>query len=618
MLAEASARKVNAMVVRLLHVVAVLALVCSGVSSATAAHSFFPADSPFGVVPDWPLTMGAASVQARPQVPPGATAPQAPAQGRPGAPARDAAPPSATGTAAITGQVATADGRPVRKAAVRASSPQLREGRSAVTDANGRYELTNLPAGRYTLFASKGGYQAVSFGATAEGLPGKPVDVEDKARVDGIDFILPRGCVITGRVYDEFGEPASEVNMVAALERSVGGRRRLMQTGSGRSTDDRGEFRLFNLRPGDYVVSGTARQLGAVTSRTEADREGYAATYYPGTPSPAEARRVPCVAGQETTGIDFTLATVRTVQVSGRVLDVQGRPASGFVSLRPARSELWGGMTGGGQIRPDGTFNLFNVVPGEYYLQAMSTSTGPTGPRQFAHQPVSVTDTDITGLVLQLGPGARLSGRVLMDGQESFDFQRSNVRIGLQPLEPDSPGPMVGNTSGVAQPDGSFDLAGLFGQFLVRAYGPSGAWRLKTVRVDGRDVTDVPLDLRGNVEVKDVELVLTNRLSTLTVTVQDERGAPVSDAMVIVFADDAERWRYPSRFVAVARPTGSTDPSKITTLPPGRYLAAAIAFDPQGDSMDPALLERLRPDAEPVTLTDGETVTLTLKKKSLQ
>ena len=248
----------------------------------------------------------------------------------------------------------------------------------------------------------------------------------------------------------------------------------------------------------------------------------------------------------------------------------------------------------------------------------MSTNAGPTGPRQFANQPLNVADTDITGLVLQLGPGARLSGRVLMDGQDSFDFQRSPVRVGLQPLEPDSPGPMMGNTNAMVQPDGSFDLSGLFGQFLVRGYGPSNTWRLKTVRLDGRDVTDVPLDLRGNMEVKDVEVVLTNRVSTLTVAVQDDRGAPVSDAMVIVFADDAERWRYPSRFVTVARPTAAADPYKITTLPPGRYLAAAIPFDPQADPLDPALLERLRPDAERVTLTDGETVTLTLKKKLLQ
>jgi len=493
----------------------------------------------------------------------------------------------------------------------------LRESRSASTDANGRYELTELPAGRFTLYATKSGYQSISFSGTAEGLPGKPIDVADKARVEGIDFVLPRGCVITGHVYDEFGEPAAEVGMVAALERSVGGRRRLMQTGSGRATDDRGEFRLFNLRPGDYIVSGVLRQPGpgSIAPRTEADREGYASTYYPGTPSPAEARRVPCIAGQETTGIDFTLATVRTVQVAGRLLDGQGRPTAGYVMLRPARGEL-AGMVPSAPARPDGTFSLTSVPPGEYYLQANGNTSGPSAPRQFAAQAVNVTDTDLTGLVLQLGPGARVNGRVLTDGLVPFDFERSTVRISVQSSEPE-PGTMMGNTT-TAQPDGSFDLTGLFGQFLVRAYAPSPAWRLKSVRLDGRDITDVPLDFRGTMEVKDVEVVLTNRLCTLTAAVQDDRGAPVSDAIVIVFADDAERWGYPSRFVAVARQPGGTDPYKITTLPPGRYLAAAIPFDPQGDPMDPALLERLRPDAERVTLTEGETVTLTLKKKPLQ
>src|SRR5262245_27305372 len=69
-------------------------------------------------------------------------------------PRRDIA--QTSGASTIRGRVAALDtGRPIRGAIVRASAPELAEARSAATDAQGRYELRDLPAGRYTLTASK-------------------------------------------------------------------------------------------------------------------------------------------------------------------------------------------------------------------------------------------------------------------------------------------------------------------------------------------------------------------------------------------------------------------------------------------------------------------------------
>ena len=64
-----------------------------------------------------------------------------------------------SGTAAIRGRILTADtGAPVRRAQVRAVAPELRVARLASTDAQGRFELKDLPAGRWTLTASKAGF----------------------------------------------------------------------------------------------------------------------------------------------------------------------------------------------------------------------------------------------------------------------------------------------------------------------------------------------------------------------------------------------------------------------------------------------------------------------------
>src|SRR6266849_3355013 len=95
----------------------------------------------------------------------------------PGAPARDAQP-AKTGTARIRGHVFAADtGLPLRKVIVRAFSPELRDGRVASTDAQGAYELKELPAGRHTLNASKGSYVSLSYGQVRPFEPGKPLEV---------------------------------------------------------------------------------------------------------------------------------------------------------------------------------------------------------------------------------------------------------------------------------------------------------------------------------------------------------------------------------------------------------------------------------------------------------
>src|SRR5262245_214672 len=110
-----------------------------------------------------------------PPMPPGAMA------GVP--PPRDAA--TKPGTSVIRGRVVAADtGQPLRKAFVRASSPDLREGRVASTDAEGRYEIKELPAGRYTLNANKGSFVSLSYGQLRPFEPGKPIELADSQTIE--------------------------------------------------------------------------------------------------------------------------------------------------------------------------------------------------------------------------------------------------------------------------------------------------------------------------------------------------------------------------------------------------------------------------------------------------
>src|SRR4051794_7902466 len=85
-----------------------------------------------------------------------------PARDTPGQKAGGDEPPAPTGR--ITGRVLAADnGRVIRRARALVSAPELPEGRATLTDDNGVFELTDLPAGRYTLSASKTGFIGLSY-----------------------------------------------------------------------------------------------------------------------------------------------------------------------------------------------------------------------------------------------------------------------------------------------------------------------------------------------------------------------------------------------------------------------------------------------------------------------
>src|SRR4030095_10977775 len=115
------------------------------------------------------------------------------------------------GTATLRGHVLAADtGRPLRRAQVRIFAAEIRENRVATKDDDGGYEFKEVKAGRYTINATKGSYISLSYGQTRPLEAGTPLEIKDGPNVERVDFSLPRGAVITGRIFDEFGEPLSD------------------------------------------------------------------------------------------------------------------------------------------------------------------------------------------------------------------------------------------------------------------------------------------------------------------------------------------------------------------------------------------------------------------------
>jgi hypothetical protein len=549
------------------------------------------------------LMSSAASAQA----PPPANVP-----GFPQLPPRDTTP--KTGTARIRGHVVAADtGQPLRKAQVRVTSSELRENRLATTDANGVYELTELPAGRYQLTASKGSFVQLQYGQTRPFEAGKPLQVGDGQTVDKVDFSLPRGGLVTGRVIDEFGEGATDVQVSAMRYQFIQGRRQLMPAGRTVTTNDIGEYRLFGLPPGQYYIGATL-QAGNLFDGASNDRSGYAPTYYPSTANIAAAERLTVDLGQTRNGIDLVLATTRTTRITGTVIDADGKPlASGMVMMMQLAN---GGMpAGGNQIRPDGSFTITNVAPGEYTLLAINPQSilGGGGLPEMISATVTVAGEDITGLRLAGAKPVAVTGRVVMpQSTSSGAIRAAAVQLMTTPVRADMASILGGLGMSKVNDDFTFEMKVQPGQRLVRLLTQAPGVSLKAVRLNGADVTDSGIDIRPNLDVTGVEVELTTQQSQLSGAVTDGRGQNVKDYSVVVFARDPARWTNASRFFGEGRPD-QDGRFQVRNLPPGDYYAIALSYLEPGAGTDPEFLERIRDRATPFSLTEGAARTLDLK-----
>jgi hypothetical protein len=517
-------------------------------------------------------------------------------------PARDQSPTRGAGTGVIRGRVVRADtGEPLRRVEVRVDEWNTgdRSGPVAtMTDAEGRYELT-LAAGRYQLKARRGGYVEVAYGQRRPFERGRPLEFGEGAVLKNIDFALPPGAVVTGRVVDETGDAVAHVSVSLARRRYIDGARRMVAE-SGSSTDDRGEFRIFDVPPGNYVIVARfdATDLGS------RDRVRYVPTYYPGTPVASEAQRVTVGLGQEVSGIIIALARAATATLRG-VVRSSSQGSFGpftFVSAREISGPLAYGQMATAIAAGDGSFAITGLLPGTYIVEARS----PSGP-EFASMEVVVDGSDVAGATLMLSKGATARGRIR--------FDTGNAPQGLRPSQvfvtPTLVDHQMVEMSGppVARDDWTFELRGLRGRGFIRA-GTLSDWQMKRVLREGIDVTDTPLDFATDVDGLEIEL--TQQLTTVSGGVSDDRGGVALDATVIAFVDDPGKWGPHSRFIESAR-LDQQGRFTIRGLPPGRYVAIAVGYLEPGEERDPDLLEAWRQGGTPFTLSEGETHALDLK-----
>ena len=513
------------------------------------------------------------------------------------------------GSGVIQGRVVRADGRPVRRAHVQlASGEDLFSPSATSTDDDGRYEFRNLPPGTYLVRAVVPGASATAFGQRDSSDRGGIITLKAGAELDHIDIAMPRPGVVSGRIVDEYGDPMANANVRAGRVVFSKGRRRLVGAGPASShTDDLGRYRLFGLPSGQYLIGAEVGEADAF--QQTADRPGYARTFFPGTPTPADAQAVDIGQTQEALTIDFALVRGQIARISGMAFTADGRRLQGQLSLtQSSRSSAIATPPVSVRTSVDGNFAFTRIAPGEYVLQAATPRSTASTEGEFASLFVTVNGVDLPDIVVHLSAGSTIKGRLTFEGAEppaNPDFHLSAL-----PMDPDMAS-LSDNAPARADihDDWTFDMSGINGPRVLLLTQPPEGWMLKAVRVNGADMTDAPLSF-GTAEqsLRDVEVVLTNRVGALTVAAKDTNDmAP--DFRVIAFATDRARRYAGSRFLALGVP-GHDGAVTLHGLAPGDYYLAAAArrvLDETTAVDDGEFLESLVAGATKITLTEGET-----------
>ena len=485
--------------------------------------------------------------------------------------------------ASIEGTVTNSvTGAPVPRARVTVHGETRYQTTSA---ADGRFSIAGVAAGNYTAWAERVGFSSpMSFRSRVQ------LTLKADDSKSGLEIKLAPTGAIAGRVIDSDGEPVQGAS-VSALG---------PYTNENATTDEKGQFRIGGLTPAKYRVKASSpgdMMGGRPEIRTDGTAEVHnASSYYPGVLIEKEAGLVQVHSGGESAGVDIKLVRVPFVRVSGKV---SGLP-QGAENLSVM---IWQGDSGTGRpLKKDGTFELWRLDPGKYYLSAdWQTPNGEQA--QTAPIEIEVAGSNIGNLELRFVPPSNISGRLEFEDEKVKEAIQKLLPGQLIQLNATGDQPMNGPNPGVVSANGADSVFRLekvsAGKYRVSL--PTDQAYVKSMRLGSVSIDGAVLDLSNGSNGADLTLTVSATMGSISGSVQDESGKPV-EAMVNLLIDGGD---FGFQRQVPSKRDGSYT---INNLPPGTYKLVAIEI---GDNEEPYL-----DAAETVELGPGAKLTKDLKRQT--
>ena len=555
------------------------------------------------------------------------------------------------GTSSIQGAVVRPDNDPVSRATVElrnreATGPDDPALATTQTDGDGKFFLPGVEPGRYRIVASAQGYVRT--------VHARDLTLGAGQTISDVRIPMTAGAWISGRITEK-GQPVALADVVALRPIYTEGQLTVAPVLADR-TNDLGEYNLFWLPPGRYFIVAilwdTASAVGffvnpegsdinpywaqrmeskAVFMRTLgtsiADNEAHVPFYYPGTPEPQGARIVDVRPGAHLRGIDVDTAPMMTRRVTGRVTDIPAaaagaQPLRANINLRPLDASLNtnAAQTPTVQTDPAGNFEIPRAISGRYMLIAVAGNV--TG-----RIPVEIRDRDVTGVIVPLRTGIRISGRVVIErpNVSNPDPAVASLRVTLRtdPLLPGAPAfnvtpgpdgsftipaPPTNTATPVAPPAGEYRV--LVSPILMAPLPPDGtpppvpaALRnayVKSITFGGTDVLNDRLRLQGQTEDQLV-IVIGTKPGSVDGRVLNNQQQPAPGTTVVLVHDDALRYRVNEKFTS----TDLGGRFQFENVAPGNYKLFAWETIEKSAWNDPNLMQEYERYATPIRIEEG-------------
>lgn len=518
---------------------------------------------------------------------------------------------------------------------------------TVTTDSEGRFAFSSLPPGLYAVATL-----TTEANVTNRQSPATHVRLDSAQSVRDVIVRSVRSAWIRGRVTDEAGDPMVGTTVVA-FTRAKGGAPSAFFPLRSSVTDDRGDYTIDPLLPGDYIVcacqwmapildpgmTSTRMSLGPTPRSADVPVEVDAAwrppirTFHPSATQPGLAGILSLRSNEGRTGVDIGVSSARLATVSGRIAGLMDVMPASAIRLQPVAPTGAPVITGlePDRVEADGTFRFQDVPPGDYRLlvryrgpDSSSRSTRGLAQRlgavpnymrvasatqndisQWSDTPLVVDGRDVTGLQITVAAAMRLSGVVRVFDQGRTEPLRANGGK-LERLEEPIEGQPV-SSAVRANDEGGFELEGVIpGRYTLDWTILPPGLSLKSVTLGGREVTDLPFVIDEG-QTGSFEVTLTsNEMGRVSGRIVS--GEAPTPRAVVVFPSDRRFWDAPSlasrRFVqAIADQDGRFDVEK---LPPGQYVfAPAPSEGYDGTWRSRLTLETLVATGQLVTIGSG-------------
>lgn len=493
------------------------------------------------------------------------------------------------------------------------------------TDNSGRFAISNVPVGRQTVLIRADGFFVESTVPNTPFVPRAEVPVTVTAGATPVaipSVAMVRGGTVSGKVVDPLGSPLPFVR-VQALRPDAG----ILNSGGtpdfgNRMTDDRGEYRMFFVPPGEYVIRAQVqggRPAGPLQIRP-GEIQTLVSTLYPNTTDIAQAGRVVVKPGEEVRSIDISvkmeLVTLPPpapkptggVKISGLVID-GAMPWVGTAVLMlsseadSAPPRQVGTVIVGGT---PGAFEISSVPPGNYDLFAsMGAPNGSPGPaggvQAWGRTTLEVRDQNVENVRLTILPSVDVSGVVKIDGKPAPEG--GTLKIGLSPTGAAS---RINNYRGILDRTQSPDANGKVtipraaeGNYQVFIQGAENLYIADVRQGENSNLLSRGIDVR-NAQAAPFEVLLLSDGGVVEGVVSNRDGSPAGGATVALVPADKQLL---SLYRTVT--TGPDGKYSFRGVRPGEYkiLAGPGQLPPGGLTAE--LLSRIEPLATSVTVKAG-------------